>query len=449
MILVLNLRPLLNGSSIKWWFSVILFVSISCSALMNPEKKGTTPSKTTPKDTTRRSIKSVLKDLLKKETDTLHQKDTVWVDKKYKIALILPLHLDSLKLDKEDKEIYPSSLLGLEFYEGVRMALDTLEKQGLRVDLNVFDYHKSSDRLKRILEKPAMKEMDYIVGPFFPFYLDYVTAFGKKHNIPVISPLSPDTSVTHNNRYFTMLTPSVRVHTRKTATYINHNYPHANFLLIHSDSSKLSAEEKSYNKYFKRYFKKSKDTAKTVLSLEEYAHSQPTDSMMAPLFLPKDTNIVFLSSLDQSYVYYLFSQLNRLQQDSNYTIKVFGPPRWKNFTSIDIKYCRNLDVHFTSSYWLMPHTSPTKAFDQDYRDKYYTEPSRFVYQGYDIFAFIGKICLNYGSYYEYGFKNLKKDGLSMRFKVTPVVNQDSIERYENQKVYFLHFDRSGVKPFKH
>lgn len=451
MISVQNHRQLSSGSKIGGLVFLATLVLVSCSALLHSDKSEqklsenkTENTSVQKKDTTKEKSISLLDRLFNLRSDTLLVRDTFYVKDSHKVGLILPFQLDSLRLDKPEEEIYPPSMLALQFYEGVQIALDSLEEEGVNIDLHVYDYHKSSGRLKELLKDTTLKEMDYIVGPLYPFYLKYVTAFGKKHDIPVISPLSSDTSVASHN-YFAMFTPSAKVHARQIAQYITQQHPHASYLVLHTDSSELSNEEKSFNRFFKQSFNQAKDTAGVVLDLEEFAHAQPTDSILAPHFLPQDTNIVYVPSLDQSYVYYVFSQLQRLQQDSNYVIKVVGPPHWSEYESIDLEYFNNLNVHITSNYWIEFNNERTEAFREVYRQNFYTDPSRFVYQGYDIFAFVGKICLNYGEHHEFAFQQLSDQGLSMDFKVKPIIQNDSVIRYENHKTRLLQFKDHNIQ----
>jgi hypothetical protein len=155
-----------------------------------------------------------------------------------------------------------------------------------------------------------------------------------------------------------------------------------------------------------------------------------------------------LPSTDESYVFYVFSQLERLQTDSSYNIKAFGVPDWLNYESIDLNYFNSLNVHFTSSYWVASEQHRTERFRKAYLRQYNTEPSRFIYQGYDIFAFLGKICLNYGGYHEYGFKNITDRGICMDFQVNPVTVKDTIQRYENRKLQFLQFKDFSIQPIQ-
>ena len=63
---------------------------------------------------------------------------------KQKVAIFAPLYLDSafdnINTYKYAKNVFPKFInSGLEFYEGAKLALDSLNKEGVELDLYVYD----------------------------------------------------------------------------------------------------------------------------------------------------------------------------------------------------------------------------------------------------------------------------------------------------------------------
>src|SRR2546421_5689197 len=88
------------------------------------------------------------------------------IAKRYQVAVFTPLYLDSLfdasqtyKLDKFlPKYVSP----GLEFYEGVQLALDSLQKE--KAALDVFVYDLKAQPLSVLVNSDDFNKIDLIIG---------------------------------------------------------------------------------------------------------------------------------------------------------------------------------------------------------------------------------------------------------------------------------------------
>ena len=120
--------------------------------------------------------------------------------KKYKVAFMVPLYLNEMgKLDvgKEDapKAQKARSLSFLQYYEGFMMAVRDLEKEGLKLDLKVFDVTDNVSTAERALAEIEGQEYDLIVGPFFGKSFAVIEDYAKSMGITMVNPLSNRESV--------------------------------------------------------------------------------------------------------------------------------------------------------------------------------------------------------------------------------------------------------------
>ena len=133
---------------------------------------------------------SVNKILLTNETSTkLYKDQTLFIplekkssknselksNKKYKIGLLLPFYKnlnDTLIASFEDKEeasqiILGKSVMALEIMQGVDLALDSIEKLGIAIDMNVIDTRNDSAKVVDIIKSKVLDTMDLIIGPIY------------------------------------------------------------------------------------------------------------------------------------------------------------------------------------------------------------------------------------------------------------------------------------------
>ena len=83
----------------------------------------------------------------------------------------------------------------LQFYEGFMMAAETMEKQGMKLDLTVIDVTENVASAERALSQIENKDLDLIVGPFFGKSFDVIEEYAKANGIAVVNPLSTRKSV--------------------------------------------------------------------------------------------------------------------------------------------------------------------------------------------------------------------------------------------------------------
>ena len=121
-------------------------------------------------------------------------------NKRYKVALMVPLYLGEMgKLDVAKENVPKAqksrSMAFLQFYEGFIMAVKDLEKEGLKLDLNVFDVTENVASAERALTAIEGKDYDLIVGPFYGKSFTVIEDYAKTAGITMINPLSNRESV--------------------------------------------------------------------------------------------------------------------------------------------------------------------------------------------------------------------------------------------------------------
>ena len=109
----------------------------------------------------------------------------------YNIAVMLPFYLEG------GEPVYKD--IATEFYMGVELAVDSLEKMGLKAKLYIYDAKNDSSALVALLKKPEMKQMDLVFGPLIPQTADIVAKWCKENNIRMVCPTAVSSAVLKNN----------------------------------------------------------------------------------------------------------------------------------------------------------------------------------------------------------------------------------------------------------
>ncbi len=367
----------------------------------------------------------------------------------YNVALLIPLYLEELDSLPSIDQMTAShrSFSFIEYYKGVLIALDSVKTSlGVDITLHVFDVDQSMAKVRKELESPGFKQMDLIIGPFFSQTLSLVAEYGRRNDIPVVSPLLPDSKLLKGFPNLFQAVPSPETQLRDMAQYIARTYTDQNIILVHNsqqqaveliNSFRQSLEDEIRAAMFQHdslnlarvngYFLNGSlvggrrtnvmvinDSVLTTrtgeVAPEEYFRQNPTkevvfiregmEGLMNALEMDKKNVIVTLIGGEA----FLSDYLRQLNHDSTgYDMTVFGTRQWENYLSLEIDYLQNLNVHLYSPYYLDYQDRHIKSFLLRYRKVfgseprvYGPEPRSYAYEGVQTAWFFFNALALYG-----------------------------------------------------
>jgi LysM repeat protein/ABC-type branched-subunit amino acid transport system substrate-binding protein len=318
----------------------------------------------------------------------------------YNVALMIPLYLeDAYKISLGEVKVIEKfnknkPFTFIPFYEGVLLALDSLQQTGMSVNLYVYDIEKDTNKVIALLEKPEIKTMDLIIGPFFNEPLKKVASFAKANNINVVSPLSFDNSVLQANPNVFQSMPSQHKQLESMANYILQNYPDREILIVHNGI------EKDVNSTMA--FKKIIDSLKPNVSenkiYKEIAYNKEGLAGIKKYLLEDKENIIVTFNTDEVFVMNYLRNLSGLSEKSK--IILFGMPYWRTFENIEPQYPVKLNLHLTTSCFIDYESPDVINLVRKYREQYYSEPDKYVFQGFDEAFYFLSILRTYGKDFE-------------------------------------------------
>lgn len=309
------------------------------------------------------------------------------VKKSLNIAMFLPLsydrisELDFTKFNIEDKKRLKYRCFEyITFYEGARIALDKLEKEGYSVSLYVYDVGEEDvAEMNKVLQNPEMKTMDLLIPLVFQKCFTAAADFALKNSIPIINPMSPNPTIVENNPFVFKIQPSTIADVETTVRYIRNNFTSPNIILLFTPKEKLIMEmyqraiEREnwtwcgidFNKYQNRIFEKI-DTKKEniYISIVDKGNQQ----------------------LNEAYANTLLMKLNN--NKGLPPINLIAQYDWLDYPSLDLKLIQKFNFHFTLSY-LNDYTNQNFVeFVKEYRKHFRQEPDKiYAALGYDIMMY--------------------------------------------------------------
>lgn len=362
----------------------------------------------------------------------------------YEVALLLPFFLDKnqLKLEKvsstsdELTYLFEPTRQSLDFYNGVVLAIDSLRKAGLSVNLHVYDTWNDTARVNSIMKKPEFLSLDLIIGP--TDNLESISRFAKDNKIPLVCPFSYSNKILFNNPYVSKVTTSLSVIINEMSNYIANNFYESNIFILNGKDKKDDAAADAYETMLT---KKLKENGKSTSVIKPIKMEGASVKNLVGSFSKGKTNVLIVPSNDVVYISSLLNNLNNLTNAWNgkdYDFTVIGTDEWIKLDAVDINYKLKFNVHVPSPVIVNFDDSTTvNGFIKPYRKKYGFDPDRFAMTGFDIGYFYlggylteGKNFINRLEYYDLTM-------ISNRFKLKPIAEGSG---YLNSNVFILEYE---------
>ncbi len=352
----------------------------------------------------------------------------------FHVALMLPLYLDELdSLNKTDflqqrqNGFKPFRFIG--FYEGALVAIDSLRKQGLQVELHVFDVDQNLTSAARVLQQPELRNMDMIIGPLFPQCYHQVALYAGNFNIPIINPLTFREETAFNYKTAIKVKPGTEFQQERLVNYIKQFYPHSKVFLItqsaYEDADQVQGLLNALRSSVPDEAKVS-NTDLYNLSIgvaqrdEEYTSDQPLPifefeglniypdlleqtlddstalrNSVSRIVYMNDSLHPFLdnaSALRQNVVVlygnkksFVMDVMNRLNESRDtFDIKLVGVPTFERINELSNSQLSNLETAYFSSDYMDYASASMRHFMIEFRQQFQLEPDQYAYLGFDI-----------------------------------------------------------------
>lgn len=296
------------------------------------------------------------------------------------VGLFLPLSLgmaemvDVHRVAKSLDKLPEESKTALEFYEGFKMAWDSLRAGGFKGTLHVYDYAVDSASFVKLMKKVELKEMDLIIGPHSGKKLEIVMKFAKANNIPFVSPSAQSNNILMGNPHVVKITPSYASQAELLAQYVSSKHAGQNILVFNSANPK--------DRPFLNTFKKTANPALRKVNAD--SATEVTFSTLKNFISKSKVNIVVLPSTNPSFI---TEAINKLYQHKQENIKdsvlIFGFSNWPEIESVDFEYLKKLYAHISDYHFTDYSLTSTKWLVMKYRAEYGSEPGSHVFNGFD------------------------------------------------------------------
>lgn len=349
-----------------------------------------------------------------------------------RIAVFAPLYLDSA-FDQAGNYRFNKTLpkyfnAGLEFYQGIQMAIDSLEKENIRLEIDIYDT-RSREKLDQILQKEAIRNTQLFIGHVS---LNEASLLGKvaaSLHIPFVNVNLPNNADHKNNPNYIMLNPTLGTHVSAIYRFLQKNYALAPIIYFRKKGT-------TDDRLRAIFTETEKSTSSVPLKMRYTILDDTVSTEQLSEWIDTSRNTVCLvGSLDLNFTLNLCRQLATVNK--NYKITVVTMPLLDQADLTKAVY-KGIEIIYTSPIFISPDNKLAQQIQATYKTKYYSKAGDMVFSAFDALYFFSHRLISQPANTPMPV-TMHGNTIFGEFSIEPVNNRQSgvVEYLENKKLYFI------------
>jgi hypothetical protein len=346
-----------------------------------------------------------------------------------KIVVLIPLEIDAAFNGPDyilgNNNLPKTMLPGLDFYNGVLMAVDSLNKTNTPIEVRIIDAKQKNISLATFVSDSSIQNTALIISAVTNRADTKIIAdFALAHQTPMVSAIFPNDAGVTNNPFFTVLNPTLKTQCEAISNYLQNNFAKNSILYC---KKKGATEDYIQNLI----------TATNNKPALSFSHIELQDSIAFGDILPyldsTKQNIIMCGSLKESFGVALVKILN---EHPVYKATVIGMPTWDGLKTLDVP---NVEIIYASPYYFNGNEKLLKQLTASYKIKYQGRPSDQFFKGYETLLYFT------------GSMFTKPTNVFNSFKIVPVFNssiKSQTDYQENKNLYFFRKQNGQIKTAK-
>jgi len=353
------------------------------------------------------------------------------LNKRINVAIMLPYQLsklnDSIKNESFGKN---NALLSIatDFHMGAEMAIDSLRRKGLMLNVKYFDSENSISKLQSIVTITDFNNVDVIIGPLF---FDKAYWLSQQVSTPVVVPFlsSKQGGISKDN--LIKSSANSETLTIKLLSHLENLYKGENIIVVND------GKEESQSKLWHIVNKLKGFDSVSSISVIKPEKGYIANAKFLEKLNPESKNWVILIS-DENVT--TASTINNLKGFiSDMEIKLIALDKGKNFDNVDNNTLGMLNFLYPSSDFLNMSNSHVNNFFNSYQEKNFSLPSSYALRGFDV-TYDTLVRIASSINIEEGLNSGKSSRMVSLFNY----DKKPLESFENKGVYLIQYNKELV-----
>ncbi|MES2332624.1 MAG: ABC transporter substrate-binding protein [Bacteroidota bacterium] len=352
--------------------------------------------------------------------------------KPLKIAVFAPVYLDSVfegPIYKLGKNSLPRYVIpGLDFYNGMMMAVDSLNRERASVEVLFYDTKNSTVSIPDLITSGELQDVSLIIASFNArAEIKPLADLALEKKIPLISSTYPNDGGITGNPYFILLNPTLIAHVEAVYNFVRKSYPTENITLFRRQVYVGDVIQSVFEE-------KNKKTPGVPLKIRvvELPEKFTPEEVLSNLDSSRQRNIVICGTINEPFSINLTKALS---SNKSYHPIAIGMPTWDALKDIS----KNLEVVYSTPYNFTRTDKLSLRLINQYSTRFAGKPGDMFFKGYESMLHFTKLLMKYGDSLIYHL-SAKEYKLFNDFEIQPVkAGKESTQTdyLENKKLYFI------------
>lgn len=346
-----------------------------------------------------------------------------------RLALLLPFRLNRIDVDsvQEAKDIIRKdkyTSVSLDFYSGVKMALDSAKQLGISTNLKVFDTENQAAQISSILANTDFSVYDAVIGPITTTHFDRVALQLRGDSVPAISPLMKPTNL-YSNVFQTI--PSESFLEQTMIDYVKLDSLRSSVVVISDQNSRdisnrIKTQIPKASQVFSRKNKEGKDAF--------YVNASDLTSAFK-----SGKNYVFLETSNAGLVLNVLSSLNSMiSRDKELILVTTNKTDAFDYEYLSNNQLGNLKFHYPAINKNYSVDNPN-GFVKQYKKEYGIEPNKYAVRGFDLTLDVLLRLASDTDFYKASANTVETEYVENKFRYAKKLTGG----YYNESVYILQY----------
>ena len=294
------------------------------------------------------------------------------------VTVVMPLNLNKLNeistskfdIEQRGKKEYKVFEF-IQFYEGILMALEELQNQGVNVVLNVVDLTSDKDEdVVAAFNSHNVANSDFIIALLVKKPFAKLAELAKQHQVFVVNPFSSRVEVVKDNPYVVKCMPSIEGTVSGLLDIVAKRHKGGNLYILHSNN-KNGSDEREFHDELQRQLEARKDIRYTFFDWSANA------KLVSTLKTTSDNVIISIYDQDKNRnTVYATTLQNRLSSlNKNVPVLMTTTNFLTEYPNVDFEQLQHLNYTMVTMGYLDYNNQKHKDFINTYKDKFRTEPN--------------------------------------------------------------------------
>ena len=342
-----------------------------------------------------------------------------------------------------------NAMWGLQYYAGLRLALEDLEREGIQADVHVFDTKGDAGVAQRLISDVDLRPSDAVIAPYLTDAVRSVIDAAQSRSIPLIVPFSAAPDLATDYPQLLQLNPGLPTHLDAVAAYLHDTYDPEQVILIGLPTGEqngavayLKNRQRTLNPEgaaWRTWRLESSETNMSGLNWEgKFVDGKPT-VFVFPIYNRPELINGFMSQL-------------RIRRKGAKTVLV-GMPQWADFQQLDMSMLETHNAVITTGPIVDWEDYEVGEFVERYANAYGSLPELAAFLGYDAAQYSLRLIAKWGPKWTEHLPS-SYDGLVSQYRMTARYSGEAGEssttrspsRYENTDVRMLFFQDGAFRP---